>query len=41
MNNKYLDYEGLRYLWAKIHNRIEGINYGFLNISISTNLGGG
>ena len=34
---KYLDYEGLRYLWPKIVSKISPQKRGYLNITLSTN----
>ena len=38
---KYLDYEGLKYLWSKIEHKTDSIMYEFVNISLSTDNGGG
>ena len=38
---KYLDYEGLRYLWVKIQSKTDSLLYGYLNINLSTNQPGG
>ena len=38
---KYLDEDGLQYLWSKVQDRIGSLNGGYLNINLSTNQGGG
>ena len=38
---KYLDYEGLKYLWTKIQSRTDDLLYGYLNINLTTNQPGG
>ena len=38
---KYLDEDGLRYLWSKVQDQINDLNNGYLNINLSTNQPGG
>ena len=38
---KYLDEDGLRYLWDKIQDRMEDLSCGYLNINLTTNQPGG
>ena len=38
---KYLDYDGVKYLWSKISNKTDSLVYEIVKISLSTNQGGG
>ena len=39
---KYLDYNGLKYLWSKINGKVDEIGgYEILNLTLTANTGGG
>ena len=38
---KYLDYEGVKYLWSKINQKTDSLIYEIVHLELTTNLGGG
>ena len=38
---KYLDYDGVKYLWAKINTKTDSLIYEHAVIELTTNQGGG